>query len=216
MSNEDLQVVVGEELYWDPTVDSEAIAVSATAGGAITLRGTVGSLREKRQAQRAARRVGGVKSVENELQVRLLTRHLRRNADLRAAVLQALMLDAVVPSTVDVRAFDGWVTLTGTAEWQHQREEAELIAGNVLGVLGVVDEIELENPRPKPADVRRSIETALARNASIDRHLIAVITYNSTVALAGIVHSWPEHDEAIAAAWAVPGVTQVDDRIVVD
>jgi|GraSoiStandDraft_16_1057320.scaffolds.fasta_scaffold1106936_2 BON domain len=38
---------VGDELFWDPKVDSAAIAVSAN-DGEITLRGTVGSLREKR------------------------------------------------------------------------------------------------------------------------------------------------------------------------
>jgi osmotically-inducible protein OsmY len=33
--------------------------------------------------------------------------------------------------------------------------------------------------------------------------------------LKGEVGSWAEHDEALAAAWSVPGVTRVEDRLTV-
>ena len=134
---------VSDELFWDPRVDSEAIAVSAD-DGKITLRGTVGSLREKREAQKAARRVFGVTSVDNQLQVRLLSS--RSDAELRGDVLQALMLDGLVPATVDANVTDGFVTLTGTAEWQYQRDEAEYVTSNIVGALDVYDEIDLEHP----------------------------------------------------------------------
>ena len=70
MTNDDLQLDVAAELSWDPKVDSQAIAVSADDGAA-TLRGTVGSVREKREAGKAAARVYGVTEVSNELQVRM-------------------------------------------------------------------------------------------------------------------------------------------------
>src|SRR4029078_6311276 len=50
MSNNDLARYVTEELYWDPKVDSAAIAVSVD-DGVVTLRGTVGSFREKQDAK---------------------------------------------------------------------------------------------------------------------------------------------------------------------
>src|SRR5262245_2449307 len=116
--------------------------------GIVTLAGTVGSLRQKREAKKAAERVHGVILVNNELDVRVRTDHRREDADLRRDVLQALALDAQVPATVDARVNDGFVTLTGTARWQHEREEAEFVAGNVLGVTGVDDAIELASPAP--------------------------------------------------------------------
>src|SRR6266576_3516137 len=130
MSNDALQRSVSEELSWDPKIYNLAIAVEAH-DGTVTLRGTVGSLREKREATAGARRIHGVKRVDNELQVRLMGESKRLDADLRGAVLQALMLDGTVPPTVDARVTDGVVTLTGTADLQNQREEAELVAGNV-------------------------------------------------------------------------------------
>ena len=51
MTNDQLVIDVGAELFWDPKVDSEAIAVSAADDGKVTLRGTVGSFREKRSAR---------------------------------------------------------------------------------------------------------------------------------------------------------------------
>ncbi len=215
MSNDELESWVTEELFWDPKVDNAAIATSVR-DGAVTLRGTVGSFREKREAQKAAERVYGVKSVQNDLKVRILAQHARNDADLRGSVLQALMLDSLVPSTIDARVDDGWVTLTGAAVWQYQRDEAEFVAGNVLGVLGVDDQIELESPEPSAGDVKDSIRKALKRNAKLDAKGLSVDSDNGDVSVTGTVSSWSEHDAALAAAWAAPGVSKVDDHIVVD
>src|SRR5882762_7522352 len=130
----DLRADVSDELFWDPKVDNTAIAVSAD-DGKITLRGTVGSLREKREARKAAERVFGVISVDNKLQVKLMNDDKRADAEVRGDVLQALMLDSLVPKTVDAKVADGFVTLTGSANWQYQRDEAEFVASNIVGAL---------------------------------------------------------------------------------
>ena len=215
MSNEDIELNVAEELSFDPKVDSTAIAVSADQG-VVALRGTVGSFRQKREAKQDAERVYGVASVDNQLQVRILDEHRRDDADLRGAVLQALVLDSFIPSTIDARVDDSWVTLTGTAEWQFQRDEAEFIAANVLGVLGVDDQIDLVGPTPSPGSVEQSIKKAFERNARLDADQIAIGSSNGTVTLDGTVSSWAEHDEAVAAAWTAPGVTDVEDLISVE
>src|ERR1700760_1151993 len=124
--NEDLMADVNDELFWDPKVDNAAIAVSANDGN-ITLRGTVGSLRQKREAKKAAQRVFGVLSVDNQLQVRLMDSVRRADADLRGDVLRALALDSMVPQSVDAKVSDGFVTLSGTVDWQYQRDEADRV-----------------------------------------------------------------------------------------
>jgi osmotically-inducible protein OsmY len=215
MTDDELQDWVREELCWDPRVDSAAVAVSAS-DGEVTLRGTVGSFRPKREAQKAAERVYGVTSVRNELDVRILDEHGRQDADLRGAVLQAMALDGLIPKSVDAKADSGLVTLTGTAAWQYQREEAEFVAGNVPGVVDVDNQITLTSPRPKAGDVKQSIERAFQRNASLDAEGLSVKTYGNTVLLSGAVSSWDERDAAVAAAWAAPGVAAVKDQIVVE
>ena len=181
----------------------------------VTLRGTVGSLRQKREAKNDAQRVWGVKSVNNDLQVRLLNDDRREDADLSGAVLQALMLDSLVPATVGADADDGMVTLKGKANWQFQRDEAETVATNVAGVVSVDNAIELVPPGPSTEDLEHSLKKAMERNAKLDADSVSVESSNGTVTLRGTVSSWADHDEAVSAAWAAPGVTRVKDHILV-
>jgi osmotically-inducible protein OsmY len=215
MSDDDLVRDVSAELFWDPKVDNVAIAVSAD-DGVVSLRGTVGSFRQKREAKHAAERVFGVTRVSNELQVRLLDEFGRENADLRGDVLQALMLDTLVPTTIDAKVADGEVTLKGKADWQFQRDEAEFVAANVPGVIEVWDEVQLTRDEPYVGDIEQSIKKAFARNAKLDQESLSVETLDGTVTIEGIVNSWSEHDAAIAVAWAAPGVIAVDDQILVE
>jgi osmotically-inducible protein OsmY len=212
-SDDDLVRDVKDEIRWDPRLDPATIAVSVKDGRA-TLRGTVGSLLEKREATKAAERIFGVVAVHNKLEVRLLNEQRREDADLRADVLQALMLNSAVPKTVDVKVKDGLVTLTGTANWQYQRAEAEQVAENVVGALDVVNHIELKHPQePVAADVEKAIQQAFRRMAALDANDLHVSIRNGTVTIRGTVRSWAEHDDALAAVAAAPGVVSVRDHI---
>jgi osmotically-inducible protein OsmY len=212
--NDDVVVNVNDELFWDPKLDSAEIAVAAD-DGTVTLRGTVGSLREKREARKAAQRVFGVNSVDNQLKVRLLDGQGRSDSDLRGVVLQALMLNSSVPKTVDATVTDGFVTLTGTVSWQYQRDEADFVASSIAGLLDVFNEIEIVPPMPNAADTEDSIKKAFLRNAALDADELTISTLNGAVTVKGTVRSWAEHDEAIDAAWAAPGVTSVRDDLTI-
>lgn len=214
MSNDELQLSVSEELIWDPKVDSNAIAVSAEEG-VVTLRGTVGSLRQKHEAKKDAERVYGVKHVNNELDVKMMSDEGRATADLRGDILHALTLNTLVPATIGADVTDGFVTLTGTANWQYQRDEAEFVTSNVPGVISVTDEVRLVAPGPSAHDVQHSIKKAMERNAHLDAESVSVESENGTVTLRGTVNSWVDHDQAVDAAWAAPGVTRVKDHILV-
>jgi osmotically-inducible protein OsmY len=214
MTNEALALNVKDELFWDPKVDSEEVAVSAD-DGTITLRGTVGSFRQKRDAKKAAERVHGVVYVENDLAVRILTTSRRDDADLRGDVLQAMLLDSLIPTTVGAKVQDGYVTLSGAVDWQYQRDEAAFVAGNILGVTGVDNQILIGGAARTVDEVSDDIQNAFKRDAKIDADNLAVSASGGTVTLSGSVRSWSEHDAALAAAWAAPGVTTVNDRLTV-
>jgi osmotically-inducible protein OsmY len=214
-NDDDLVQDVKNELESDSKLDAASIAVSAR-DGRVTLRGTVGSLRGKRKAKIAAERVWGVVYVDSQLEVRPLDAKRRDDAELRADVLQALMLDSQVPESVDVKVTDGLVTLTGTAGWQYQREEAEFVAANTVGALDVVNEIELRNPpAPDPMDVEEAIAQAFRRTAVIDAKKLHVSVSNGTVTIRGTVRSWAECSDALAAVWATAGVVSVRDYMTV-
>jgi osmotically-inducible protein OsmY len=213
MASSTVAAEVRDELLWDPKVDSEAVAVTVTADGTVTLRGTVGSFRQKKEAAKAAQRVRRVTSVDNQLEVRLLTQHRRDDAELRGDVLQAMMLDSLIPSTVDATVKGGVVTLTGTADWQYQRGEAEFVAANVLGVLDVEDGIYLNSLGPHADDIQSRIAQAMQRDAKLDADDVTAGVDKGVVTLKGTVRSWAERDAAVAAAWAAPGTVDVVDDL---
>jgi osmotically-inducible protein OsmY len=202
-----LMQLVKDELHQHPGLDASAIAVGARAGRVI-LRGTVGSVAERAGAGKAPQKVFGVVALDNRLEVAVLNARGRGDAELRARVLEAIMLAGAVPETVDVEVADRFVTLTGTAKWQYQRDEAAASAVQIVSARALANEIQLVSAAsPDGADVKESIVRALGR----DR--VGVSTSAGKVTLTGVVPSWSEHDAAIAAARATPGVNELEDRI---
>jgi osmotically-inducible protein OsmY len=161
MTDEQLIANVRDELAWDPKIDAEDVAVAAQQG-VVTLRGTVGGFRAKSEAGRAAQRVRGVREVHNEITVRLSAGRHWDDAELRGDVLQALLLDTAIPDSVDATVSHNVVTLSGVCEHPYQRDEAAFVAGNVVGVLDVVNHIALTDPRPDPGDVMETMTEVFA------------------------------------------------------
>lgn len=205
-SDGELIRLVEDELQRHPDVDATVIAVSGL-DGRVLLRGTVGSPGERDAAGKAAARVFGLVAVDNELEVAALNARGRQDAEARAGVLRALMRDPSVPTTVDVRVEAGIATLAGTAKWQYERAAAGAVARKVVGEHHVRNEIVLVEPLSPDAS---AVEKGIARP---DRLRIATSAGRLTVM--GTVRSWAERDEVIAAAWAIPGVVVVEDRITV-
>jgi osmotically-inducible protein OsmY len=127
----------------DPDVTEKDIAVSAAAG-AVTLRGTVSSLKQRRAAAKAAAAVSGVEHVYDLLHVRLLPPDDVQDDEVRAAALQSLMSDSRVPADqIDVEVAARWVTLSGEVKRQDQSDAALEDVAGVTGVGGISNEIKV-------------------------------------------------------------------------
>ncbi|MGD0138035.1 MAG: BON domain-containing protein [Tepidisphaeraceae bacterium] len=213
-SDSELQNDVEAQLLWQPEVNAAHIGVAAK-NGVVTLTGQVEHYAQKAAAEDAAKSVYGVKGVANDIEVQLPGSSKRTDADVASAALSALKWDYEVPDdkvTVTVR--DGWVTLEGTVDWQYQKDAAERCIQYLMGVKGVTNSIIIKT-KPTPEGVKVKIEDAFKRNADLDARRITVNTYNGKVTLSGSVSSWSERDEAETGARAAPGVSSVDDQLVV-
>jgi osmotically-inducible protein OsmY len=214
MTDKDLKRNVQSALDWEPSLDASDIGVSVDEG-VVTLRGNVASYAEKVTAERVALRVYGVKGVANDLSVHLASLFERTDTEVAQAAVAALTWNTMVPhDRVTVTVANGWLTLKGTLDWQYQKDAAARAVRDLTGVKGLANSIIVQ-PRVKTIDVRDKIEAAFKRSAEIDARRVNVTATDGKVILSGNVHSWAERQEAERAAWAAPGVTQVEDRLAI-
>ena len=206
------------ELKWDPSVKA-AIGVEVM-DGVVRLSGYVDSYSKKWAADLVAARVFGVKAVKSEeIRVRLPNSLKRPDENIAVAASNALEWDVSVPhDRVKVQVQNGLVTLSGEVDWWYQKNAAENAVRHLTGVVSVSNGITIK-PESKPldvVDVKHKIESAFQRNAVLDARRITVETCGSKVILRGSVHSWAEKEQVHSAAWAAPGVSEVESHITIN
>jgi osmotically-inducible protein OsmY len=214
MAINQLQIDVQRELKWEPEVDARHIEVT-TEDSAITLSGYVPSYYEKTRAVAAAERVYGVKAVADELEVRFHVTNVKNDSDIAASIAHVFEWNSTLShENIKAHVSDGNVTLTGEVTWNYERNEAERMINRLLGVQSVVNRITVK-PRVMASTVEKQITNALARHAALDARQIHVSRRGTKAILTGHVHSLEEARIAMGAAWSAPGVTDVEDHLVV-
>lgn len=213
MTDKDLRRAVLDELDFDPSLDAGDIGV-AVADGVVTLTGHVGSYAEKVEAERAVRRVRGVRAIAQEIEVRYADDKKVADDQIAARALAIIDWSVHLPKqAIQVKVAGGWVTLTGTVDWQYQMAGVEAAVRKLSGVHGVTNLIEVR-PQVPPKAVKDKILEAFKRGALFEADQIKVTVSGDKVTLEGAVTAWAERDAAERAAWSVPGVRAVEDRIV--
>jgi osmotically-inducible protein OsmY len=214
--NELIQKNVLDEVAWAPEVNSTHIAVTVSGEGIVRLSGDVGSFAEKLAAEKAARRIFGVKAVVEDLAVKLLPGHMLPDEKIAKAAVDVLDFNMSVPKNkVTVTVEDGWVTLAGKVDWYYQRRAAEKAIRNLWGVKGVLNLINVEAKAEK-GNIKQRIEDAYKRHAMVDAGHVKVESSDGTVTLKGAVASWAERKQAENAAWSAPGVKSVKNELTIE
>lgn len=213
-TDSELRTDIIAELTWDSGIRNEDIA-TAVKDGVVTLAGTVDTYAQRYAAERAVERVKGIRAIANDLAVKLPGAMERSDAELAHAAVNALRWHTEVPDErIQVKVSNGWLTLEGEVDLYYQRHAAETAVRYLMGVKGVNNRITLRKAAA-PADIKERIRTSLKRQAELDADHITVEATGSRVTLRGTVRSLAERRDAQRAAWNAPGVTSVENDIIV-
>ena len=214
MNDSDLRQLVIDELEFEPAIDASNIGVAAK-DGVVTLSGFVSSYAEKMTAERAVRRVKGVHAIAQEIEIRYSTDKKINDDEIALRCVNIINWDTTLPDDkIKVKVERGWVTLSGEVPWHFQRMAAESGVRIISGVTGITNLISIK-AHVQASDIKKRIEEALKRSAEVEANSIRVVVTDSSVRLEGKVHDWREREIVEKAAWSVPGVMTVDDRMTV-
>ena len=207
-----IQKDVVAQLNWEPILNAAAIGVSVKEG-VVTLTGIVDTYTKKMAAEKAAKKVSGVKAVAEEIQVGESPFYKRTDTEIAEAILNALKWHtAVREDRIKVKVEKGVVTLEGDVEWQYQRSAVKTAIEDLAGIKMIYNFIAVKPP-VSASDIKSKIKAALQRSALTDADKIAVEVKGSKVVLSGQVHSFSEKEDAEYAVWRAPGINEVENQI---
>jgi osmotically-inducible protein OsmY len=214
-SDYQIQQDVIEELKWEPFLHAAEIGV-AVKNGIVTLSGQLDSLYKKITAEKAAKRVAGVKAIAEDIQLGVSPSLKKTDTEIAEAVLNALKWhSAVQEEKIKIKVEDGNVRLEGEVEWEFQRDNAKTAIENLRGVRSVINLITVK-PIISASDIQQKISLAFHRSAMLDARKVKAEVAGSRVILKGTVRSLAEKEDAEAAAWNAPGVNMVESLLDVE
>jgi osmotically-inducible protein OsmY len=222
-SSGELYSNIMDKLKYEPGLDASAIAIAIQANGVVVIEGKVQSYTEKRIVEESLKKIVGVAGVVNELEVIPSTISTWNDIDIAKAAIDALKWTNLVPNEqIKVTVEDGHLTLSGVVEYYFQKELVEKTVHDIIGVKSISNNIILKSDLSEkeaiinPTEVKQKITEEFERNAIIDARNIDVEVKGSEVILKGKVRNWMEKEEALHAAWSLPGVTYVNDQLAIN
>lgn len=211
----EIQNDVMDELLWEPSLNAAEIGV-AVKKGVVTLSGTLDSYLKKLAAEKAAKRVAGVKAVAEDIEVIYNGTFTRNDTQIAQAILENLKWNSALnEGKIKVKVENGIVTLDGEVDWDYQRTSAVNNISGMLGVKFINNNITIKSA-PVSSDLKQKISAAFHRTATLDAEKIKLDISGNKVILRGTVRSWAEKNDAEKAVWAARGVSQIENNLVIE
>jgi osmotically-inducible protein OsmY len=207
-----LEDQVKRRLAGRPGFDDSGVAVKVLEGD-LVLSGSVETLFERREAERLASAIRGLRSVQNRISVKRSgtgdsqLEYLARRALQASPRLRSFQLKIVVS--------DARLVLKGEVPLAKDRLEAEKLVSRVPGVLAIDDNLRVAAVYVDPQVVRRRLERLLGYKLVFGGvgDLSVQVTETGVVTLEGVASAHVDRLRAEQIAFGIRGVTSVVNRI---
>ena len=205
---------VRDRLRADPRFDLTSLNVRVVPRDrAVGIVGWVSRLPEKLWIEETAAEVVGTERVESCLLVG--PPNQRPDADIAKVVRDSLDTDRSIDATsIQVAVSQGVVRLTGIIDSTLHRAFAGALCWWVVGVRGVVNDLDVIYPSPSNDEsLAEAIQAVLDKDPLVDVTEILVLGHGGVVTLTGTVGGADARDAAENDAWIVEGVKDVINQI---
>ena len=214
-TDEILQKDVSNALKWKSPISISNIIVISN-DGVVTLTGVVENYIKKTQAENSTRKIVGVKSVINKIDVLINSWEGKKDVAITAEILTIFRWNwHTINDTIKVSVINGWVTLFGELEWNYQKEAAKEAVTNLIGVKGVSNKIVIKSQSHFKID-KTTLRLALQNHLGLDSKDIEIGVSDSDITLKGTVDSLYQKEIAGRIAWKTPGVINVHNELVIE
>ena len=218
-TNDKTYTNVMNKLKFEPSLDATNITISIQGNRDIViLGGSVASYYEKIAAERAVKRLANIRAIANEITVVPSSTYIKTDLEIAKDVTRALKSNLSVPhEKIQSVVKNGIVTLSGEVSWQFQKNNAFNAVHDLFGIRSVNNDIVIKSHLPlESTKVKNQIVEEFQRIARLDARDIEVEVKGTAVILKGEVRNFDERTDAEDAAWAVPGVNNVDNRLTIE
>lgn len=217
LNRNDAQIArqIQDELRWDCRTEGYRIA-AAVENGNVTLSASVPNYAVKAAAEEATLRIAGVKSLANNIEVRVPYLQFRADKEIEEAIAYLFEWNSLIPKErISAFIVNGHVTLIGDVPcWSH-RQEAEHVVKSMPGVRGLTNSIRVTEAVADSELVCAAIKQALERQRAEQAQGIRLDYSDGALVLSGRAPNWAVHSAVLTTAGYAPGVRALIDEIVV-
>nr|WP_315250704.1 BON domain-containing protein [uncultured Flavobacterium sp.] len=214
-TDEVLQQNVMHGLKWEPLITNCNLTVISN-NGIITLTGSVDNYTKKTQAENVIRKIAGVKSVINKIDVIINSWEEKKDIEIISKILTIFRWNwNTLNDTIKVKVINGWVTLSGEVEWNYQKEAAKEAVIKLIGVKGVSNNITIKSQSDNKID-STTLKLAIQNHLALDSKNIEIEVSDSKITLKGTVDSWCQKELAERIAWKARGVINIDNELMIE
>lgn len=212
-SDDQIAQDVRGEFRLEKTIDADSVTV-LVKNGDVTLTGSVDGGGQKWLIDAAVKRIAGVKTVTDKMEIIVQEPGIRTDEDIRRECEHALgMTVQGANHAIKVMVSSGWVTLSGNVDWGYERWSAEEIVSHLPGVSGVNGQIKVRSMGLQE-DVKANIKTAISSDSACQSPEIDIVVSRNQVILDGAIYTLAQRRAATNAAWSTRGVKNVTDHTV--